>query len=297
LVWPEEYVDPNSAGHVTYLLRNAVVGCSFGGAALGLGVALAAYVKGFVTDETAVQEREEGPSRPLDRATLHAQLAEAAEDTGLPQRSVMRRTALGIGGLFGLGCGFLAVGGFVRDPWQGRGAAALRFTGWRPLNGETVYLRADTGVLGQIYKVRPEDMAPGSMQTVFPYRDSDAGDERLLLAAQHAADAPVMLIRLPPGTPVRKRRGQEDFNHGDYYAFSKVCTHLGCPAGLWDAQNNKSLCPCHQSEFLITEYARPVFGPATRPLPQLPITVNAEGYFVARGDFVEPIGPGFWEER
>jgi ubiquinol-cytochrome c reductase iron-sulfur subunit len=189
------------------------------------------------------------------------------------------------------------VGAFVRNPWQGGEQAALRFTGWKPLGGEKVYLRADTGVLGEINRVRPEDMAPGSMQTVYPYRDSDADDEKLLLAAQHAADAPVMLIRLHPGTPVRTRPKQAGFNYGDYYAFSKICTHLGCPASLYDSQNNKALCPCHQSEFLITEYARPVFGPATRPLPQLPITVDDDGYFVAHGDFVEPVGPGFWEEK
>lgn len=135
------------------------------------------------------------------------------------------------------------------------------------------------------------------MQTVFPFRESDRGDEKLLNAAEHAADAPVMLIRLRPGTQVLKRPGQENFNYGDYYAFSKVCTHLGCPASQYDTQRNTSLCPCHQSKFLITESARPVFGPATRPLPQLPITVNEEGYFVARGDFIEPVGPGFWEMR
>lgn len=135
------------------------------------------------------------------------------------------------------------------------------------------------------------------MLTVFPFRESDRGQQELLEAAERSADSPVMLIRLRPGTEVRKRRGQEDFNHGDFYAFSKLCTHLGCPAAEFDAQNNVTLCPCHQSQFLITWSAKPVFGPATRALPQLPITVNEQGYFVARGDFIEPIGPGFWEMR
>jgi ubiquinol-cytochrome c reductase iron-sulfur subunit len=138
-------------------------------------------------------------------------------------------------------------------------------------------------------------MKAGSMQTVFPYRESDRGDEQLLRAAERASDAPVMLIRLRPGTKVTKRPGQENFNYGDYYAFSKICTHLGRPASLYDSQDHISLCPCHQSQFLITDSAKPIFGPATRALPQLPITVNDEGYFVARGDFIEPIGPPFWE--
>ena len=89
--------------------------------------------------------------------------------------------------------------------------------------------------------------------------------------------------------------GHEGLNYGDYVAYSKVCTHLGCPASLFEAQTNRILCPCHQSQFVATEYARPVFGPAARPLPQLPITVNEEGYFVATGDFDGPVGPAFWE--
>ncbi|MDQ3905861.1 MAG: Rieske (2Fe-2S) protein, partial [Actinomycetota bacterium] len=160
----------------------------------------------------------------------------------------------------------------------------------------TVYMRGPVDN-GQVTLIRPEDMAPGSMQTVFPFREADRDNEEALLEAQTAADAPVMLIRLEPGTNVRKRPGQENFNYGDYYAFSKICTHLGCPASLYDAQNHITLCPCHQSQFLITDSAKPIFGPATRALPQLPITVDDEGYFVSRGDFIEPVGPAFWEIR
>ena len=105
-----------------------------------------------------------------------------------------------------------------------------------------------------------------------------------------------MLIRLRPGTPVFvPAPGQESLHYGDYYAYSKICTHLGCPASLYESQTNRILCPCHQSQFIATEYARPVFGPAARPLPQLPITVNDEGYLVATGDFDGPVGPAFWE--
>jgi ubiquinol-cytochrome c reductase iron-sulfur subunit len=106
-----------------------------------------------------------------------------------------------------------------------------------------------------------------------------------------------MLIRLRPGTVVTQRQGRETYHYGDFYAYSKVCTHLGCPTSLYEAQTNRILCPCHQSQFLATEYAKPIFGPATRSLPQLPITVDEEGYFVARGDFDEAVGPGFWERK
>ena len=116
-----------------------------------------------------------------------------------------------------------------------------------------------------------------------------------LSAALHRSDNPVMLIRLRPNQNVVKRAGQENFNFGDYYAYSKICTHLGCPTSLYEQQTGRLLCPCHQSQFDVFEYAKPVFGPAARALPQLPIEVDESGYFVARGDFIEPIGPAFWE--
>ncbi len=294
-LWPNEYVDPFTNGHRLYSAYTPVIGCTFGLAVLSLGVGLIFYLKKFFPEEVSVQHFHTGHSEELDRKTAAARFEEAGEDTGFGRRTLVKRALLGAVGLFGVTAGVLAVGGFVRNPWRGGSQAALWVTGWKPLHGETVYLRAESGVLGQIVRVRPEDMEPGSMQTVFPFRDSDAGHEKLLRAAEMATDAPVMLFRLRPGTKVNKRPGQEDFNYGDYYAFSKVCTHLGCPASLYDEQTNISLCPCHWSQFLITDSARVVFGPATRPLPQLPIAVNDEGYFVARGDFIEPVGPAFWE--
>ena len=38
-----------------------------------------------------------------------------------------------------------------------------------------------------------------------------------------------------------------------------------------------------------------VFGPAARALPQLPLTLDADGYIVAARDFTQPVGPSFWE--
>ncbi|MDP8968915.1 MAG: Rieske (2Fe-2S) protein, partial [Actinomycetota bacterium] len=79
-----------------------------------------------------------------------------------------------------------------------------------------------------------------------------------------------------------------------YVAYSKVCTHAGCPVGLYQVQTHQLFCPCHQSAFDVLEGAKPQFGPATRPLPQLPLHIDEEGRLVARGDFPEPVGPGFW---
>ena len=135
------------------------------------------------------------------------------------------------------------------------------------------------------------------METVFPFRESDRDDEEAQIRSIRASDNPTMLIRLRPGTVFVPAPGHEGLNYGDYIAYSKVCTHLGCPASLYESQTNRILCPCHQSQFLATEYARPIFCSATRPLAQLPMTVNDEGYLVAKGDFAEPVGPAFWERR
>jgi ubiquinol-cytochrome c reductase iron-sulfur subunit len=209
---------------------------------------------------------------------------------------MIKRSAGAAAGIFGLGLGIAAVAPLVRDPWKGGAKAALWTTGWAPnYPGEVVYLRRDTGIAEEVSLVRPEDQSAGSMETVFPFRESERGNHEALQAALVRSDNPTMLIRLRPGTPVIKGPGQENDNYGDFYAFSKVCTHLGCPTSLYEAQTQRILCPCHQSQFLATEYATPVFGPAARPLPQLPITVNKDGYFVATGDFSHPIGPAFWE--
>jgi ubiquinol-cytochrome c reductase iron-sulfur subunit len=102
---------------------------------------------------------------------------------------------------------------------------------------------------------------------------------------------------------VTARKGQESFgwpaDAPEYLAFSKICTHAGCPASLYEQQTTRLLCPCHQSQFEVLHDAKPVFGPATRSLPKLPIDVeigpDGRQYFVAKSDYHEAIGPAFWE--
>lgn len=297
VLWPFEYVAPGEPGYFVYTLYTPIVGLTFGLAVLALGIGVISYIKKFFPDEVSVQQRHDGASDEVARLTVTAQLVKAGKDTDIARRKLIVRAAGGAAGVLGLGLGIAAVAPLVRNPWKGGDNAALWVTPWKPVNGETVYLRRDTGDPHEISLVRPEDQDPGSMETVFPFRESDRDDEEALIRSLRASDAPVMLIRLRPDQQVVKRGGQENFNHGDYYAFSKICSHLGCPTSLYESQTNRILCPCHQSQFLATEYARPVFGPATRPLAQLPITVNDEGYLVATGDFAEPVGPAFWERR
>jgi ubiquinol-cytochrome c reductase iron-sulfur subunit len=152
--------------------------------------------------------------------------------------------------------------------------------------------------------MRPEDIEAGGMETVFPWRESD-GDgttpeshtalSRIMMGVRN----PVMLIRIKPQDmrKVVKRQGQESFNFGDLFAYTKVCSHLGCPSSLYEQQTYRILCPCHQSQFDALHFAKPIFGPAARALAQLPITIDKDGYLVANGDFIEPVGPAFWERK
>jgi ubiquinol-cytochrome c reductase iron-sulfur subunit len=131
--------------------------------------------------------------------------------------------------------------------------------------------------------LRPRDLSRDGVVTVWPEGHTDA------------ADAPTLLIRTRSDQDFRAREGRESWTVDGVVAYSKLCTHVGCPVGLYQSESGLLLCPCHQSTFDVLDGARPVFGPAARSLPQLPLDVDDEGYLVAKGDFSDPVGPGFWD--
>jgi ubiquinol-cytochrome c reductase iron-sulfur subunit len=139
--------------------------------------------------------------------------------------------------------------------------------------------------------IKLSDVTLGSVFHVIPEGLNDVEDP-----LEEKAKAAVLLMRLKESdlhiSPERK-----DWSYQGIVAYSKICTHVGCPVALYEQQTHHLLCPCHQSQFDITREAAVIFGPAKRPLPQLPITVDAEGYLVARSDFTEPVGPSFWERK
>ena len=110
-----------------------------------------------------------------------------------------------------------------------------------------------------------------------------------------AADSQTVLIRVDPDT-FRPLPGRESWSPQGYLAYSKICTHAGCPVGLYEQFSNSLFCPCHQSVFDVLDGAKPTAGPASRPLPQLPLEVGPDGFLRAQRDFTEPVGPGFWNE-
>jgi ubiquinol-cytochrome c reductase iron-sulfur subunit len=132
--------------------------------------------------------------------------------------------------------------------------------------------------------IRPDDLETDGVLTVFP--EGQSGQETsqtLLIAMQEGRN-----------NPAPDRVGWTPDN---LIAYSKICTHVGCPVGLFEAEEGQLLCPCHQSTFDVYDGARPVFGPAALPLPQLPLAIDDDGYVIADGPFSRPIGPGFWNQQ
>jgi ubiquinol-cytochrome c reductase iron-sulfur subunit len=251
-----------------------VLGACMGASLILVGVGLVLYTKKLLPHETAVQEKH-GASH-FDRVTSGATLVSGYHNSGIGRRKVITRSLLFMGGGLGLML-IMPLGGLIKNPNKGN---PLGTTSW----AEGIRLVRDDGT-----PIRPGDQEPGSLETVFP----------AVPGGRLQADAATMLIRLRPEqlAELDPREGHEDFRYGDYVAYSKICTHAGCPVSLYEQETSRILCPCHQSQFLITEGAKPVFGPASRPLPQLPITVDDEGFFVARSDYIEAVGPTYWNRE
>ncbi|WKD58970.1 ubiquinol-cytochrome c reductase iron-sulfur subunit [Corynebacterium caspium] len=332
ILWPWHYRGHGESGLWAYTFYTPLLGLTSGLSIISLGVWCVQFVKKMIPEEIAVQKRHDGPSDEVDRQTMTALLNDAWTTSTLGRRKAMQGLLGGGAVVAGLVVGAPLVGGMIHNPWKARemnyhGDGTLWTSGWSlQRQGVKLYLGRDTSAIAEKHKtdtgthfstqgisrlvrMRPEDLDAAGMETVFPLAAEDVNDGDLYdpqrdvyenhMHSIHGPRNAVMLIRLrnSDAAKVVERAGQEDFHYGDYYAYSKICTHIGCPTSLYEAQTNRILCPCHQSQFDALQHGKPVFGPAARALPQLPITVDEDGYLIARDDFIEPVGPAFWERR
>jgi ubiquinol-cytochrome c reductase iron-sulfur subunit len=234
----------------------------------GIGVGIVAWAKYFMPEEEAIEERHDLESTP-------EQIAEFRETYEEGERALGRRWLL-----FGTAAG--AIGALVvalLPPIFSLGPRpkGLRHTAY----GKGTTTKGVRLVTADNKPVKAAAVAENGVITCFP---EDHVDD---------ANAPTLLIR--PDAPVAARHGRESWTPDGLVAYSKLCTHVGCPVGLYQAKSHLLLCPCHQSTFEVLNGAKPVFGPATRALPQLPLEIDSEGYVRAKGDFSSPPGPGFWD--
>jgi ubiquinol-cytochrome c reductase iron-sulfur subunit len=274
---------PPGSNYVVAVFRsNLALGLSLSVALLALGAGSIIWVRHLTPDIEIEEERHDLPSTAEDRAAFQHDFAEGAAISQVTRRPLVRRTML-------LATAPLAAIPLVMLRDMGPlPQTDLRHTVWRK------GLRAVT--LGGNRPLRPADIsAPGSMITMIPEGYADNQDA--------LAKAGVIMIKFAPGelhiptnydggTMVSSMKWTID---NSLVAYSKICTHVGCPVALYEQTTHHILCPCHQSTFDAANGANVIFGPAARALPQLPLTLNADGYIVAASDFTQPVGPSFWE--
>jgi ubiquinol-cytochrome c reductase iron-sulfur subunit len=140
--------------------------------------------------------------------------------------------------------------------------------------------------------LRAADIEPGSFYTAFP----EGADQEQL-------GAPLVVVRLDPAG-LRLPDSRAGWAPRGILAYSKICTHAGCAVALYrtplfrrTAPGPALVCPCHYSTFDPATGGTVLFGPAGRPLPQLPLLVDRTGHLRAAGVFSGPVGPAWWGVR
>jgi ubiquinol-cytochrome c reductase iron-sulfur subunit len=250
---------------------------------LGLGMAISLFfiglgaihwAKTLMPDHEVVMQRHGFRSPEEDRKDFVDTVKEGAANSGLGRRSLIKRS-------LGAALGLSAISPILllRDlgPLPG---PEQKMTNWK----SGTYLVTDPGDR----RIKASDLEVGSVAQVMP-EFANPKDRHLDDIAKDA----LLLIRLRP-SEFNLEPDRLAMTHEGIIAFSKICSHMGCAVALYEQTTKHLLCPCHQSTFDVTRAAKVIFGPAARPLPQLDITVDGEGYLVARKPFSEPVGPSFW---
>jgi ubiquinol-cytochrome c reductase iron-sulfur subunit len=257
-------------------LSTKLLGLGLGLALFCIGAAAIHWAKTLMPDDEVVGVRKPMRSSDEDRREAIAALKEGAAGAGLGRRKLIRNSMLGALAPLGL----LAIIP-LRDlgPLPG---AKLTGTAWKA--GKRV-ISDPAG-----HPIKAADVPIGGVVHILP-----EGIEKMEHRLNEEAKATAILIRLAPEDLTRQRADRKGWDVSGIVAYSKVCTHVGCPVGLYEQQTHHLLCPCHQSTFDVERNCAVIFGPAARPLPQLKLTTDSEGYLVAAQDFDEPVGPSYWE--
>jgi ubiquinol-cytochrome c reductase iron-sulfur subunit len=265
-------------------VSNLALGSSLTVAILALAIGIVIWVRQIMPKYSLVQERHEMASAEPDREVVADTFVRGANESGFVKRKMLRRTLLLAAAPLGL-VPLVLLRDLDNNKMPGsKFNEVLRHTVWGEKTKEGKPLRLVVEGTGQ--PIRAADFnSPGGILSVVP-----EGYEHDLNAL---AKATLILIKFRPEEI--KGGTRLNWTHDGIVAYSKICTHVGCPAALYEQNTHHILCPCHQSTFDAADGAKVIFGPAARPLPQLPIAVDAEGYLIAQGDFDVPVGPSYWE--
>jgi ubiquinol-cytochrome c reductase iron-sulfur subunit len=263
------------------LHSNLALGGSLSLVMLMLGIGAVIWVRHLMPTVERTEERHPMRSTPAEREAFKETFQEGADTSQFVKRPLVRRSLIAATVPLAVAPIFL-----LRDlgPLPG---TSLATTVWRKGLRLMVY--------GTGRPLTPAEFSsPGSIITVGPEGYLDNDDDM--------AKAAVIIIKFRPGevhysegnTPVGGYTVR-NWTVNNIVAYSKICTHVGCPAALYEQTTHHILCPCHQSTFDATRGAKVIFGPASRPLPQLPIGVDSQGFLIATGPFDQPVGPSYWE--
>jgi ubiquinol-cytochrome c reductase iron-sulfur subunit len=263
--------------------NNLFIGLGIGLALLALGIGGIHWSKAVMSDREYIEPRHATRGRDSTREAAVKAFSDANDDSGFGRR-VLIRNSLIAAVVASVAPGIVLFRGLA--PQDEDPVALLEETMWTKgmrlaHDPEGTPIRAADVTLGSAVHVIPEELA--QLDHASGYLEAKA-------------KAIVLLMRLQP-EDLNETPERADWSYDGIVAYSKVCTHVGCPVALYEQQTHHLLCPCHQSQFDVANGAAVIFGPAARPLPQLPITVDDEGYLVARSGFTEPVGPSFWERH
>ena len=266
-------------------LSQILLGLTMGGAIFFIGAGAIQWAKKLMPDVEVVQQRHDQSSPRRATAEAVANYERGKEESGFARFRMIRRTLIGALVLFPLA--FVVL---LRDLWTpspaevGKSPADLLST--------TLWTKGSRIVSDGTYQpVRPSDLPVGGLISAVPADLPEVEEVQGNLNAR--TKAAIILVRMDPDE-IRAQQG-DGWDYQGILAYSKICTHVGCPIALYEQRTHHLLCPCHQSTFDLADAGNVVFGPAARRMPQLPIGVDEEGYLVAMSDFAEPIGPSFWE--
>jgi ubiquinol-cytochrome c reductase iron-sulfur subunit len=268
--------------------NNMFIGLGIALALLSIGIGAIHWSKSLMSDKEHVEFRHPTRGRDTTREAAVQAFAEANEESGFGRRTMIRNSLIAavVASIVPGVTLFRGLAPFATpdDPNAGNPVALLQHTMWKK---GTRLVHDPEGT-----PIRAADVTLGSAVHVIPEGLTELGHEGGML--EQKAKAIVLLMRLRPEQLIETEE-RKSWSYNGIVAYSKVCTHVGCPVALYEQQTHHLLCPCHQSQFDVTDHAKVIFGPAARPLPQLPIAVDDEGYLIAQSDFTEPVGPSFWE--
>lgn len=247
-------------------LQTQALGGSMLLAFAGLGTGLVMWSQGAMPQGPDVEKRDAPTGQPTERAAAEYAVAAGVEHVG--RRSLLGRLLAAALGAVGLAS--LAPLASLRP----RPRPSRPMTGWAA--GQRLVREDDT-------PVHRDDVPVGGAIPAFPK------------GAQRLAASQVMLVRVAPDGQLDLTSARSEWTVAGFVAYSRVCTHMGCAVGLYQTQTRSLVCPCHQSSFDVMEGGKPQFGPATRPLPQLPLGLDEEGFLIATGDFDRPVGTATWD--